>query len=87
MNPAQAGAGGNGASGEGGAAAGQEAQEGGVGALGAQGSLRDPLWAWLSTRSTIGAGLPACRGAGSLSTPSAVREQRGGKKMLPTPGS
>lgn len=61
---------GTGASGEGGAAAGPEAQEGGLGALGAQGSLRDPLWAWLSTRSTTGAGLLACRGAGSLSTSS-----------------
>ena len=37
-----------GASGEGGAATGPEAQEGGEGALGAQGSLWDPLWAWLS---------------------------------------
>lgn len=59
----------------------------GVGALGAQGSLRDPLWAWLSTRSTIGAGLLGLQE--SRKPEHAIRRQgaAGREEDAPTPGS
>ena len=52
------------------------------GPRGACGTLSGPG----SPGSTLGAGLLACRGAGSLSGWGGG-EERGGKKMLPTPGS
>lgn len=87
VNPADVGAGGNGASErEGGAAAGLEAQEGGEGAQGTQGSLRDPLWAWLSWVYPLNAGVWSA-GLQRSWKPERVGEEWGGKKMLPTPGS